>query len=326
MAIGSGLGASFGISAESTYGTYVAPARWWPGTQFFVKPEIAKTPVQGLAAGRLGPGIDEVITGKSGTGQWQGQIPTNKFGLLASNLMGTAPTPAQQAATIAYLQAYTVADNFGKYLTAQVGEPLTSGTVVPYTGTGGKVTSLELASDVNGVLTGTVDMAFQNVVDTQSLSAPSYTAYGVHNSLVVKLGTFNSEAAITGVRSASVKLEREMDTDRPGLPGAYPEPIMTGQGFKVSGTINPDFVAKADFADRFLAGTSAALVLEWTGTLIASTYYNMVRVRCPKVYFRDAVPGVDGPDVVKGSVAFEAFFDVTNGKGSVEYMSTDTTV
>ena len=35
MAIGSGLGASFGFSPESTYGTYVAPARWWPGTQFF---------------------------------------------------------------------------------------------------------------------------------------------------------------------------------------------------------------------------------------------------------------------------------------------------
>ena len=157
MAIGSGLAGSFGISAESTYGTYVAPARWWPGTSFFIKPDIQKTPVQGLAAGRLGPGIDEVITGKSGTGQWQGQWPTNKKGLFLSHLMGTAPTPVQQAATAAYLASFTLGDNFGKYLTAQAGVPLTTGTVQAYTGTGGKVVGLELSSDVNGVLNATED-------------------------------------------------------------------------------------------------------------------------------------------------------------------------
>ena len=326
MAIGSGLGASFGISAEGTYGTYVAPARWWPGTQFFVKPDIQKTPVQGLAAGRLGPGIDEVITGKSGTGQWQGQFPTNKMGLFLSHLMGSAPTPTQQAATAAYLANFTVADNFGKYLTAQAGVPLTTGTVQAYTGTGGKVTALELSSDINGVLNATADFWFQNVVDSQALAAPSYTAYGVLNALAVKIGTFNSEAAVTGVRSANVKLERVLDGERPGLPGAYPEPIMVEQGFKVTGTINPDFTAKADWADRFIAGTSTALVLEWTGSLIASTYYNTVRVRCPKVFFRDAVPGVDGPEVVKGSVAFEAFLDTTNGLALLDIISTDTTL
>ena len=326
MAIGSGLGASLGAKNESTYGTGVTVDAWVPGEGFKIVPDIEKTPVTGLAAGRLGPGIDEVITGKSGSGSWSGQWPSGKMGRYVQNLMGSTPTPAQQAATAAYLHAFTLADNFGKSLTCQEGVPLTSGTVVPYTGTGGKITSLELSSDVNGVLNGAMEFWFQNVVDSVGLAAPSYTAYSVLNSLTVKLGTFNSEAAITGVRSASVKLEREMDTQRPGLPGAYPEPIMVGQGFKVTGTIAPDFVAKADFADRFLAGTSTALVLEWTGPLIASTYYHTVRVRCPKVFFRDAIPGVDGPEVVKGSVAFEAFLDTTNGLALLDIISTDTTL
>ena len=33
MAIGSGLGASWGHVDESVYGTYVAPSRWLPGTR-----------------------------------------------------------------------------------------------------------------------------------------------------------------------------------------------------------------------------------------------------------------------------------------------------
>jgi hypothetical protein len=67
-------------------------------------------------------------------------------------------------------------------------------------------------------------------------------------------------------------------------------------------------------------------VLEWTGPLIASTFFNTVRVRCPKVFFRDAVPGIDGPDVVKGSVAFESFLDTTNGLVLLDVISTDTTL
>ena len=325
MAVGSGIGASFGIKDESTFGTYVAVDRWWPGGSFFIKPEITTASVEGLAAGRMGD-PDEVVVGKKGVGQWQGQVPTVKFGTAFKHLFATTPTPAQQAATAAYLQAYTLADNFGRSVCAQAGVPLATGTVQPYTGTGGKITAIELSSEVNTPLMATIDFNFQNVVDSQALAAPSYVANSVLNALVVKLGTYASEAAVTGIRSASVKLEREMDTQRPGLPGAYPEPIMVGQGFKVTGTIAPDFVAKADFADRFLAGTSTALVLEWTGPLIASTYYHQITITCPKVRFRDAVPGVDGPEIIKGSVAFDAFVDATNGLVLGSIMSTDTTI
>jgi hypothetical protein len=53
MAIGSGLGAQLGISAETTYGTFVAPAKFIE----FTKESLAlkKTTAQsaGIAAGRL---------------------------------------------------------------------------------------------------------------------------------------------------------------------------------------------------------------------------------------------------------------------------------
>lgn len=333
MSVGSGIAASFGIVDETVFGTAVAVNRWLPGTQFFVRPDIGTEPITGLAAGRMGyPG--EVVVSKRGTGQWQGQVPTVKWSLFLKHLMGTAPAPAQQGGTAAYKHAYTLADNFGKSFTAQVGVPLTTGTVQPYTGTGGKVTAIELSSDVNTPLTATVDMVFQNVVDSIALAAPSYVANGVlgggqgpaGQGLTVSLGTFGAEAAVSGIRSASVKLERMLDNERPGAVGAGPEPIMIGEGFKVSGTLAPDFQSKADFADRFIANTGGSLVLNWQGALIASTYYYGLKVTCPMVRFRDAVPGVDGPDIVKGSVAFDAFTDATNGLVLVDYTTTDTTI
>lgn len=325
MAIGSGLGASWGHVDESTYGTYVAPSRWLPGTSFNIKPEISREDVWGIASGRFAP-TDAVVTGRRGTGNWTGQVPSTKFGLMLKHLMGTAPTPAQQAATPAYLQAFTFADNFGKFFTAQSAEPLTTGTNVVYTGTGGKVLSAEFSSDVNGILNANVDMAFQNVVDSQSLAAPSYVAYVPMNRLAVKLGAFNSEAAITGVRSASVRIERPQDVERPAVPGSYPEPIMNSQ-VVVSGTITADFTDKTYFSDRVLTEASTALVLEWTNdTVIASTYYPMLRIRCPKVKFSDVVPEVGGPEILSATVAFTAYLDTTNGLVLTDYMSTDTTL
>ena len=332
MAIGSGIGASFGMVDESTYGTYVAPTRWLAGTSFMIQPQIVTTPVEGIAAGRFAD-PDEVVTGRNGIGQWTGQVPTTKWGLMMKHLFGTTATPTQQAATAAYLQTLPFVDTFGKSFTAQVGVPLTTGTVVPYTGTGGKITACEFSSEVNSPLTATVDFAFQNVVDSQSLAAPSYVASSVLNgngstiaALTVKQGTYASEAAVSGIRSASVKIERPVDVERPGIPGAYPEPIMNDK-VKVSGTLSPDFLAKADFADRFLAHTSPpSLVLQWTGALIASTYHHQLTITMPKVYYREAIPGVDGPDIIKGSVAFDAFYDATNGLVIGTLMSTDTTV
>ncbi|MFL4908488.1 hypothetical protein ACJ6WF_36135 [Streptomyces sp. MMS24-I2-30] len=53
MAIGSGLGAQLGISAETTYGAYVAPARFFEFTKESLV--LKKTTAQsaGIAAGRL---------------------------------------------------------------------------------------------------------------------------------------------------------------------------------------------------------------------------------------------------------------------------------
>ncbi len=105
MAIGSGAGAYFGISAESTWGTYVAPTRFLPGN-FTVKAEHQTVPVGGYAAaGRLGP-VDEIETLLWGTGHYEGEVLRTGYGLLLQHVTGGSAVPVQQAATAAYLQTH----------------------------------------------------------------------------------------------------------------------------------------------------------------------------------------------------------------------------
>jgi hypothetical protein len=69
MAIGSGLAASIGVAAESTYGTYVAPTRFLEFTKEDLKK--TKTTIQGggLAAGRFAKlGSRRVLATVGGTG------------------------------------------------------------------------------------------------------------------------------------------------------------------------------------------------------------------------------------------------------------------
>ena len=332
MAIGSGLAAQFGVSAESTFGTYVAPTRFFEVAAFDVKK--VKTPVQGggVAAGRLGRlAARRVVTSQAGTVSATTEATTTKLGLLLQHLMGTTVTPVQQGGTPAYLQTHAAADNVGKYLTVQGGVPNTAGTVVPYSATGCKITSAEFSCGVDETLSVKLDMDARQVVDTQSLATASYTTSQVpfhFGQMAVRIGaTTGAAASVDGVRKVTLKIDRPQRTDRfyAGAGGLKAEPIMN-DWLAVSGTIEADFLDKATFADRFAADTQFALVWEFVGAQISGAYYNTLRLTIPAAFIEGDTPTVGGPDVTSGSFPFVAALDGTNAMLTIEYISTDTTV
>lgn len=330
MAIGSGLGSSVGVVAEVTPGTYVAPTRFLPAMSFQVKKVQNVAPVNGLAAGRSAP-VDEVVTTTASTAQIKAQVLRQNWGLLLAHLTGSATTPVQQGATAAYLQTHAWTDNFGKSLTLQGGFPLTTGTVVPKTATGCKITQAEFSCATDGILEATFDFDGMTYTEAQTLAAPSYTASNMpfhFGEMGVKLGTFASEATVQGVRSVSLTIARGQDTGRfyAGNLGLKKEPIWN-EFAAISGTLEVDHVAAADFHDRFAAHTSTSLVLEWVGpTAIASTFFPTIRFTMPKVYFGAGIGEVSDAGVIKGSIPFTAFLDTTNGLLTATYMSTDTSI
>lgn len=330
--IGSGLGGSLGLAEEVTYGTYVAPDRWHePIGEVSLKLSTTKYQGGGVAAGRLvQPGSMRVETSRSASGSIPLEVRNTKMGRLLKHIFGTTPTPTLQNTSTGYLSAFTLADNFGKILTGQVGIPDAGGTVRPYTFLGGKIISAEFACSVDQPLTVTLEMDFRDVSEAQSLAAVSYTTgqKPFHFAQwAPKLGTVSSEAAVQGVRGFSLKVERPQDTGRQygGNAGLKAEPI-GNDWVKVSGTVDVDYITKGDFADRFAAGTSTSMVHEFTGASLGGspTISELFRLRCPMTFFDEGTPTMGSNGVITTSYPFVVQNDLTNAIISCDYISTDT--
>lgn len=331
MAIGSGLAGQVGWAAESTYGTYVAPTRFLPGDSFGTDKKFTTQDVDGIAAGRA-LALDRVTTNESGTGVYAGAVTRAGWGLLLQHLMGGSAVPVQQGGSAAYLQTHLLTDNRGKYLSMQVGVPDVGGTVRPYSALGCKVMDAEFSCSVGDVLKTTMNFDAKQITEAQSLAAASYIATTNaqlpfhHGQMAVKLGTFGAEASVGAVRGVTFKIGRPMDVEQfyAGNAGLKSEPTWNGL-VDVSGTIETDYMTKADFVDRFVNQTSTSLVWEFVGPIIASTFAETFRLISPKTFFDAQVPPVGGPDLIKASVPFKGYLDLTNSV-QAQYMSRDTAV
>lgn len=336
MVIGSGAGGYFALKKETTWGTYAAPSLCLPGS-FSLKPEHTTVPVGiGAAAGRLGP-VDEIETLLWGTGHYEGEVLRDGFGLILQHILGGSAVPVQQAATTAYLQTHVAADNYGKGLTLQEGAPSVAGTQNPFTGYGMKPTTATFSCAKGESLKVSADFWGKKVDQAQVAIAPGYTATQASlpfnwSQMSLKLGTYNSEVAVQGVKGVSMTIARGMNTDDAFYAGnlGYPsEPAMAASDLEsllpVTGTVEIDNVTKADFIDRFFNHTNTSLVWDFTGPIIASTYAYNFAWQCPKVYFDTAGIDVSGAGVISASVPFRAYVDVTNGYSQIKYMSVNDT-
>lgn len=334
MAVGSNLGASFGMVAETVYGTYLAVTRHYRARSATVKPKKVTVQGGGMGAGASAQPTDlRVMTAKAAEGAVMLDFLDAKMGPVLAQIFGTAPAPAQQAATTAYKQAFTVADIFGRSMGAQLGIPNRGGTVVPFSGTGGKVTAAEFVCQRNDVLTVALTIDFQAESEGQAFASTTFIAgpkpfhFG---QLAVKVGAFGAEVAAGGVKGVNLKIERPMSVEDYYAKAANAgvavkdEPIWNGF-LAVSGTIDVDFVDKTVFHDRFTGDTPASLVIEWVGANIASTYFKTLRFTMPGSFFEDGYGVVDGTDVNSASIPFTAMLDLTNGQILCDYITTDVT-
>lgn len=339
MVTASGLGASFGIVDESSYGVLPgAPTwRWYDTKDKLPDLKLVKNTAQGdgLIAGRFAPPASRrVVTTQAGQiGSLPMEVLNNQMGLLLKHIFGGSVTPTQQAATAAYLQTHTLVDNVGRFFSAQAQVPQTDGTAKAFTGRGGKITSAEFSCEVDGLLMVDCAVDFQKVLDTDTAGAPS-AASGQwpfnFSQMNVKIGaSYGAESSVSGVKKASFKLDRGQDTSRfygDGTGGFKKEPLMNALP-GLGGSLDVDFVDKTVFADRFQNDTTAALVFEWVGsTAIASTYFPTLRLKFPAVKFDDGTPTVGDRGVVKTTFPFVVLDDQTNPLVTCEYLSTDTTL
>ncbi|MFF7290736.1 phage tail tube protein [Streptomyces griseorubiginosus] len=328
MAIGSGLGAQIGISAEASYGTFLAPTKFIEFTKESLV--LKKTTAQsaGIAAGRLLPlSARRVLTRKEVQGTLEMEIANKGMGLILQQLMGTTVTPVQQGVTTAYLQTHTLASVAGKSLTIQKGIPLTTGTVTDKSLVGCKITSAEFACGVGEMLTGSFEIDGKDCDESQTLAAASYSNMSPFHfaQMALKTGTFGAETALDGIRKVSVKVERPQDVERfyANQAALKKEPIENDQ-VKITGSLETDYVATT-LDDLHTSDGATSLVWEFIGPIIASTYAETFRITLPAVRFDEGPPVVDGFGVVKPTFNFTGLYDGTN-QPKIEYISTDVTL
>jgi hypothetical protein len=329
MGVGSGIGAQLGQAAETVYGTYVAPTSFVPFTGAPLKrAQVVTTPAT-IGAGRFQElGADRIVTTHGAAGDVATGVYNKGMGLLVQALMGTTVTPVVNTA-ISYTQTHILADSRGKSVTLQVGVPSTNGTSNPYSYTGCKVHTADFMFEVAKEVTVKFGIDAQNVTETNSLVTASFGTglrpfVGTDSS--VKVGTYGSEASVTGVTKVDVKIDRSLNLGLYyfGAAGLKSEPIIDNFA-KITGTITADLVDKTVFADRFYSNSSFSLVLEAIGTVIETGFPATFRITLPGCYLDGDTPEVTGPGVISGAFPFVCLFDGTN-LPKITIISTEATI
>jgi len=332
MAIGSGIGSQFGLAPEGTYGTYLAPTRFYEAKSAKVSKVKNTSSWDGLAAGRQVMRNDgRVVTTKAATVAIPELVVTTKdMGLILNQVFGGTVTPIVDGATASFTQTHTLVDVFGKSATLQSGVPLIGGTVIPQSALGCKLDDVEFTCGVDDpLLTLSANWDAKDLTESQTLAAASYatgrTPFHFGQMQVLTGATIGAAVAADGVRKITCKIDRKLKTDMfyANNAGLKEQPVQNDFA-EITGVITADYKTAAHWADRFRDDSGFSLVLKWVGANIASTFFQTFELDLPAVFLDGDTPGVDGPDVVQTDFPFRVYYDLTNAPVTCIYRSTDT--
>lgn len=325
MPVRSGLSAQAGWGKETVYGTSVTPTKFLPAGAINLDLVQNYSQGQGLYSGDFGPrAAQNILTTVGGTGTLPMDVQNKDMGLLIQALMGTSITPVIQGAGPAYLQTHTLADPFGKSLTMQAGvTQQTDGVTKPYTLLGTKVVSGQFTWTAQDPLKASFGLDAKQLVESTALASVSYSTAlspfssqgGAAGGFNVRMGTFNSETAVSGITGADCTINRGSQTGRyyANAAGLKAEPILNDTSTSViSGTLTADYFDKTQLADLWASGATTSLVLESLGTLLNAAFYYTFSITIPSVRFMGDTPNVSGPDVINTSYPWVWLYDGTN--------------
>lgn len=319
MAIGSALDGQHGFADESTYGTPVAPARW-----FEVLDESVNRKDENVDAASRRPGSfgamrsNRWVKGRTGA---EGSLGFEVFGLsgptsfLLKHLLGGTVTTTTDTVT-AKKHVASCGSLTGKSFTYQKAYPDVSGTLRQFTYSGGKVLGWEFSNDVDGILQLSVDLDFQKEDVSTALGTAAYPAYDAADFPLTWVGgeVEIAGSAVGSARSLKINGKNNLKTDRYFLRSSgtntKKEPIQVG-GFSGGGEIVAEFEDMTAYT-RFTAGTVASVVGRWSGPAIEVGKPQMVEVKANAVRFVGATPDGQGTDVVTQNLPFEILDDGTN--------------
>jgi hypothetical protein len=322
MAIGSGIGSQLGIASETTFNNAVTVTRFYEFTSENLSYNKKVAVGMGLrAGGQLPRSQRRVVTTSDVSGDIVLDLPTRGLGLLLSQAMGTSPSPTT-VTTGVYSYTFTLGDVYGKSFTAQVGVPQYGGTVTPKTVGGAKIQNFELAVAAGGIATGKFSVDAASFTTGTSLATASYSSTG--NLFHFAQGAITVAGnSVANIKDFTVTVANTLKGDRYNLgsSGIKAEQIINGFR-KITGKMTAEFTDTTLLA-AYLADTTTALVLTFTGATIAGGQTEKLTITIPAAKFDADTPNVPGPGVVDLAMSFEAYDDGTNQPLTIVYQTAD---
>lgn len=331
MATGSGLSGSVGIKKETTYGTRVAPDLFFEfATEGGVRNQ-RYLESRMIRSGRFFQSAPRrVLTTRDAGFSMSGEVPNKGFGSILDLLHGNTVTPAQQAATTAYLQTHNLTGDPTKSITAQVGKPSTNGTVNPFEYPGSMLNAFTLSCAVDGWLEFTAGFDSQDEDVGQSYATPSYATslegFNFQQCVVTVNSVVQNLTTGTLVRSMGMDLSLPRANERFGLRSAATKakPILNDYT-PGSGTIGVEFTDMTQYG-LYTAGTKVPIIFAFTSASLAGTAIPFsLTITIASAQFTGATPQVSGPDILSFEAPFTILDDGTNPPVKFELMEVRTT-
>lgn len=349
-AIPAGLGETFGLSAETVVGTYVAPARWIPhkSAKFTLKKTIAQS--EALQGQRFKQSNRRVLVAGSVDGAIELELQDKQFGLILAHCIGSTVAAVEEQTSGLYVQYHVPGYLEGQGLSFQKGVPTIAGAIQPFSYNGGKVLDFTISVQRGGLATLelTTD-GWQEVTGTGYTAATYLSGASVPNLLNFSSGTLltggtvstttgittvSGNAVPTGLVSAfTLKGQNVLAQDRYQLGSEVKSEQLTNGFTDITGTVELEFANLTDFYTAFAADTPLALQLNLTspttGTPGGGTPFATagLYITVPSIRWEGETPNASGPGVIRVSVPFTGLLDGAGDPAiQLAYVSTDTTV
>ena len=317
MALRSGLNAQLGYARETTYGTYVAPARFLEFKSESLELDIDRMESEGIRAGPRVQRSDRWVSGaRTVDGDVNLEILTTGLGAFFEDFVGPVVTVSPFAGVFEH--TFTPGD-LALGASVQIGRPdSNAGTVHPFSYLGCKVVSALIAGRVGEIGELSMTLAGQDETTAQSLGVASYPANKV---LTFVEGKVEVAAAEIDVRSFELNIDNGLATDRMKLNSQLrKEPLEVSKRL-YTGTLDAYFVDLVAY-NRFVNGTEAALVLTFEGAIIASTFTELLEITM-NIRTDGRTPTVSGIEEIPQEIGYKALGNTA--PFSLLYRTSDTT-
>lgn len=305
------------LKKETTYGTYVAPSSVLTFTQETLEQKPTFVDGTGLRPGRRTTYNSQRAIGKQEfTGDITVDASAAEPGILFEAFMGAGVSTI--LGTTAYQHFFTMAADYLPSYTVQKSIPPLGGAAgIPFSFTGMQCSGLDLDAKEGGLLSLVTHWMGQALSTTQTAITPTYPAVDelfsyVGGSLQVG-GTPTTPTATTlstggtsvaDVVDISLKLDNALDAGGFALggQGARTRPAAALNG-KHTGTMTAEFRDQT-FWNSFVTNLPLALVLNFQGSLIETTFYNALQVYLPIIRLEGETPKIQSGQIVTQAIPF----------------------